>query len=762
MKQFLFFFIAIFFVTNTEAQFSRYIVKFKNKATNPYSLSNPSNYLSTKAINRRTTYGIAIDSSDLPITPRYIDSVRLAGAVTILNSSKWLNQISIQTTDNAALTKINNLSFVKSVNAIAARTTLNVTNPTPQKNKFSSEEITAINLTNKTTATQDYYNYGITYNEIHLHNGEFLHNIGMRGQNMLVAVLDGGFFSYNTLNAFDSINANNQVLQTWDFVARESSVTEDDSHGMSCFSTIAGNIPGTFVGNAPKANFVLYRTEDAASEYPIEEHNWACGVERADSIGADIITSSLGYTTFDNISFDYSYASMNGNTTLSANAAKIANRKGILSFVSMGNDGNNSWKYLSTAADTDSLVSVGAVNTLGTVGNFSSYGPSFDGRVKPECSAVGVSAYVQNSNNTIGAGNGTSYATPKLAGLVTCLWQAFPEFNNIAIRDALIKSGSIYNTPNNRIGYGITDVKKAFILLLNNYANITSASINNCITTINFKSKDVSLMNYEIERLVPGQSTYTKIATINGSGTILSNKTYQFTDTLKNIVSGNIIYRIKQIIDTNTNSYSYTYFYSPTLILNNACYNNLPITLTKFSGINNNNVNTLNWTTSSETNNTGFKIQQSTDGIIFKDVNFITTKALNGNSNNSINYTYDDTLQNIGDYYYRLKSIDKNGHYFYSSIIKLQYQKTSNNYFTIVPNPTKNKCMVRFLLTDAIGKLNIRVADISGKILLQINTKKDFGISDFEVPTQHLAKGNYIIGIFDDNKMLAHQILIKL
>ncbi len=570
MKKNLLLLIILFSFFHSNAQFSKYIIKFKNKGTSPYSISTPSNYLSVRAITRRTNYGITIDSSDLPITPRYIDSVRLAGTVTILNSSKWLNQISIQTTDNTALAKINGFSFVLSVTGIAAKTT-NTDIIIPKNNKFSSEEIKESTYTSKTTNTQDYFSYGNTYNEIHLHNGEFLHNIGMRGQNMMVAVLDAGFYNYTSLKAFDSINANNQVLQTWDFVAREASVVEDDSHGMSCLSTIAGNIPGTFMGNAPKANFVLYRTEDAPTEYPIEEHNWACGAERADSIGADIISSSLGYTTFDNSSLDYTYANMNGNTTISAKAAKFISRKGLLAFVAMGNDGANSWKYLSTAADADSIISVGAVNTSGVIGNFSSYGPSSDGRIKPEMSAVGVSAYVQNSNNTIGAGNGTSYATPKMAGLGTCLWQAFPESNNMAIRNALIKSSSIFSTPNDRIGYGIPNIKNAFIILLNSYAKITAATITNCKTTISFKSKDVGFMKYEIERLIPGQTAYTKIANMQGSGTILSNKTYTYIDTLNNVSAGTIKYRIKQTIDTANAATSFTYFDSVSVNLTSAC-----------------------------------------------------------------------------------------------------------------------------------------------------------------------------------------------
>lgn len=554
-----------------QAQISRYLVKFKNKATNPYSFSTPTAYLTQRAIDRRTAYGITIDSTDLPITPRYIDSVRLAGSVTILNKSKWLNQISIQTTDASALAKINALPFVESVSNIAARSIVLIENTTP---KFEAlRNSTELTIFARNQSTQDYFNYGNTTTEIKLQNGDFLHNIGMRGQGMLVAVLDAGFFQYKTLPSFDSMNINNQVVQTWDFVARDTSVVEDDSHGMSCLSTIAGNIPGTFVGNAPKANFALYRTEDVSSEYPIEEFNWVCGLERADSIGAQIASTSLGYTTFDNATFDHTYSQMNGKITTAAKGGTFAHRKGLLLFSSMGNDGNNSWRYLSTPADIDSTISVGAVTSAGIVGGFSSYGPAFDGRVKPEASAPGVNVYVQSAGGSIVTGNGTSYACPKMAGLGTCLWQAFPEFNNYTVRDAIIKSGSIYNTPNDRIGYGIPDMKKAFVQLLNRYAKITSATTTNCKTTLVWNSKDVGSMKYEIERKLPTDINYIKVGELAGSGTILSNKTgLQFLDnTILNGTSGTIKYRIKQIVDTSSAGLTSTYFDSATVVIAAPC-----------------------------------------------------------------------------------------------------------------------------------------------------------------------------------------------
>lgn len=292
-------------------QLNRYIIRFRHKGDNPYSLNNPSAYLSPRAITRRTRYNIPIDSADLPITPRFVDSVQLAGAVTILNQSKWLNSITIRTTDAAALARINSFPFVVSAMPIASRHNGVVVGD-------AAEEVIGHAIATQRT-NSDVFNYGSSATQIRMHNGQFLHNIGLRGQGMQIGMLDGGYNSYLTLRAFDSARAAGQILDTWDFVARHASVNEDDAHGMQCFSVIAANIPGSFVGAAPKAGFYLYRTEDVASEFPIEEHNWVCGVERIDSAGGDVVSSSLGYSDgMTDPSFNHTYTEMNGNTTIAA------------------------------------------------------------------------------------------------------------------------------------------------------------------------------------------------------------------------------------------------------------------------------------------------------------------------------------------------------------------------------------------------------------------------------------------------------------
>jgi serine protease AprX len=554
----------------TGAQVSRYIIKFKDKGSNPYSLNNPSAYLSQRAIDRRIKFSIAIDSTDLPVTPRYIDSVRLSGAVTILNASKWLNSVTIRTNDANALAKINSFPFVQSVSGIALRTN----NSTVPVNKFNIErQQQPLSQLKETGITSDFYNYGSSFTQVHIHNGEFLHNIGLRGQNMIIGMLDAGFNNYLTLKAFDSARINGQISGVYDFVVKDSSVNEDDAHGMECFSTIAANIPGQFVGTAPKANFYLFRTEDASNEYPIEEHNWVCGAERVDSAGGDVISSSLGYNTFDAplTSANHTYADMNGNVTMAAMGADLAAKKGMLVVVSAGNEGANSWKYIVTPADGDSVMAVGAVSASGSVAGFSSYGPSSDGQIKPDVASLGVATVIQLPGNVIGTGNGTSFACPNMAGLATCLWQAFPEFNNMKIIDALRLSANKASAPDDRVGYGIPDVRKALMILLKDFSTST-ASVSNCTATIQWTSKDVSSMKYEIERKLPGQNSFVKIAEQNGTGTVFGTRTvYQYQDVLSGVTAGTIIYRIRQIADTSVAGFTADYIDTTSVALQTAC-----------------------------------------------------------------------------------------------------------------------------------------------------------------------------------------------
>lgn len=440
-----------------QAQFTKYVVSLKDKAGTLYSVSRPSEFLSQRAIERRVRQGIPVDESDLPLSKVYLDSIRSAGNVVVLDQSKWLNQVCIETSDSIALQKINNFSFVKNTKPVKREIQSHF-----QERKKWNEKINIITSPLSPPQPGAAYLYGNSFDQIHIHNGESLHDKGFHGEGMLIALIDAGFYHFKSLPAFDSVRSNHQIIETYDFVENEQNVDEDHVHGMMCFSIIAGNIPGALVGSAPKADFLLYRSEDTNSEMPVEEQYWAAAAERADSAGADVISTSLGYNTFDNPVFDHTYADLNGHTTIAAKAAAFAAKKGMIVLVAAGNEGNSNWHFITTPGDADSILTVGAIDVSGQVASFSSYGPSADGRVKPTVASVGVATALSSSTGEIAGGNGTSFATPNLAGLVTCLWQAFPDFKSWEIIDAVKKSSSIYNAPDDRIGYGIPDFSKAF------------------------------------------------------------------------------------------------------------------------------------------------------------------------------------------------------------------------------------------------------------------------------------------------------------
>ncbi|QNA43347.1 S8 family serine peptidase [Lacibacter sediminis] len=538
----------LFTAVESNGQRTKHVIFFTDKNETTFSLAQPSSYLSARAVARRTKYGIAVDSTDLPVVEKYVDSVRLAGNVTILGRLRWMNAVIIQTNDAAALSKINTFPFVKKRDSIAYRKV----NARLIDNK--SYNITPYVSTNQRQQQlfADSLNYGNTATQINIHNGAFLHNIGARGQNMQIAFLDGGYFGYLSNPFFDSVRNQNRILATRDFVLNETSVNEDDAHGMACFSIVAGNIPGSYIGSAPYASFYLLRTEDVGSEQLIEEYNWGSGAEYADSAGVDVISSSVGYSTFDDPAYNHSYADMNGNTTIVSRYADLAAKKGMLLVNSAGNEGSKTWKYIVAPADADSVLSVGAVNSSGIIAAFSSFGPTSDGQIKPDVVSVGQGTFLSTSGGTVGTSSGTSFSGPNMAGLATCLWQLFPEFNSYKIIETLRKSADRYTAPHEQYGYGLPDMKKATGILLADLSN-SNASITNCTATLQWNSKDLSAMQYIVQRKLPGESTYTNIQTIAAKGSTFSAQNYQYNDVAT--VAGIIDYRILQVIDTSTAGY---------------------------------------------------------------------------------------------------------------------------------------------------------------------------------------------------------------
>ncbi|HEY0608164.1 MAG TPA: S8 family serine peptidase [Chitinophaga sp.] len=437
------------------AQVPRYLISFTDKHNSPYRLDAPSGYLSERALQRRTRHQISIDSTDLPVNPAYIDSILKAGNVQLVYTLRWTNQAVIRTSDAEALQKIQELSFVKDVHQNANRM---------MDDGWERME-PIITAPARRTGTQD-IDYGSAYTQIHLHEGEYLHNRSMKGDGMMIAVFDAGFLSVNNSSAFSWLRDRQKIIATRNFTDNTADVYSYDDHGTHCLSILAANLPGEMTGTAPEAAYVLLRTEEQDTEQPIEEVNWAAGAELADSLGVDVISSSLGYNTFDDPDFNHTYAQMDGHSLAITRAADMAAAKGMIVVNSAGNEGNLNWRYLLAPADGDSVLTVGAVSSQRQVASFSSYGPAADGRVKPDVAGLGVGTSFITSDGSVGAGNGTSYACPVVAGLVACLWQAFPRRSNMEILQAVKASASRYTSPDNRMGYGIPNFRAAYDTLL--------------------------------------------------------------------------------------------------------------------------------------------------------------------------------------------------------------------------------------------------------------------------------------------------------
>ena len=432
-----------------------FLVSFKDKSTTEYSLSNPTSFLSQKAIERRTKIGIGIDSLDLPVSSACIDSVLNRG-FSLKCKVKWFNSIVISTLDSSSVSQLLTMNLVKSVQFVGYITS--------QKN--NSEKKSKESVSNNKSSLMD---YGDAYTQINMLGGDLMHDLGYKGEGVLIAVLDAGFLNANNVEQLSHLFENNRVKGTWNFVDNTSNVYQvySGSHGTNVLSIISGYSPGNIIGAAPNADFLLLRTENGDSEYIVEEYNWAAGAAYADSAGADVINSSLGYTTFQDTSMDHSYSDMNGKVAPSSIAATIAARKGIIVCNSAGNDGSKSWRYIGAPADADSILTVGAVDSERNYASFSSIGKSFDGRVKPDVTAMGKLTTTVTPYGDVIKGNGTSFSSPLIAGLSACLVQSHPTLTNFQIMDAIKKSASQFSAPDEKYGYGIPNFNFANLLLNN-------------------------------------------------------------------------------------------------------------------------------------------------------------------------------------------------------------------------------------------------------------------------------------------------------
>jgi serine protease AprX len=441
----------------------KFWVELKDKAASPYSIDKPEEFLSKRAIERRKKFNIPVTEEDFPVNPAYIQQIAATG-VKVLNTSRWLNGISIETADNSALKKLIALSFIKTIDKIGVHSNKDNASLDYLMEVFQAlgddDEKDGKKPTEKVEEYTEAY-YGDGFAQAQMLNAPALHKLGYTGKGVVVAILDGGFMNVNKIKTFKHLYNNGLLLGTWDFVKLDSNVFDDTNHGMNVLSCMAANTPGKMVGTAPGAMFWLLRTEDANTEYIIEEYNWATGAEFADSAGADIINSSLGYSTFDDNSTNHTHRQLNGKSSAASRAATIAAKKGIIVCNAAGNEGNDNWTYLGAPADAEGIITVGGVNNDSTHADFSSYGPTGDGRLKPELSALATNAYVANVNDVFRPGQGTSFATPILCGAVACLRQAHPDKTVQEIINALELSATQFAHPDTVLGYGIPDLMKA-------------------------------------------------------------------------------------------------------------------------------------------------------------------------------------------------------------------------------------------------------------------------------------------------------------
>ena len=453
---FLLLFLAVAAFASAQVATDIYWVQFTDKADSPYSIDNPEAYLSPRALQRRANLGISIDEYDIPVNPQYLQAVAACGA-ELLNPSKWLNGVSVHVTDTSVMQAINALPFVSTV-----RNCPNDLKAQERKQRWFANELSPV------AANRGMYGYyGGAVTQVKQLKVNALHDMGYDGTGIVVAILDGGFYGTDTHPCFDNMREEGRLLGVRDYVYGSTTVYSQSTHGTSCLSTMAAYDPDQMVGTAPKASYYLIHTEDAGTENIIEEYNWVSGAEYADSLGVDVCSTSLGYIDFDMPQWDHPFAHFDGHTAPMTIGAEIAASRGMICINAAANEGPGTCT-LGIPADAEHILTIGAVDADGNRASFSSVGPTYDGRIKPDVMAMGQDTYVASGFQDYGLyynGSGTSFATPVLAGAVACLRQARPYASVQEICDVIRQCGDRADNPDSYYGYGVPDFSQALALL---------------------------------------------------------------------------------------------------------------------------------------------------------------------------------------------------------------------------------------------------------------------------------------------------------
>ena len=439
----------LLFTINSYSQQDAWVY-LTDKPNQASALINPISILTQKALDRKQNNGIAIDARDVPVHEPYIATLKAQTGITVMAKSKWFNAVHVRGTE-ADILALNNLAFVDDIDF--ADNSLDMGSRSQIASQITDIEDESI-----------VFNYGNTQNQVEMINVDDLHLDDFTGEGITIAVMDSGFPNVNTMGAFQRLRDNGDLLDGYDFVTRNPDVYANtlSSHGTRVLSTMAAFVQDQYVGTAPDASYYLFLTEDATSENPIEESYWVEAAERADSLGVDMINTSLGYTQYDNANYSYTPADMNGQVTFISKGAEIAAEKGILVVVSAGNSGAGAWQTVGAPADSPAVLSIGGVDENGDYVAFSSQGGTAQvGYQKPDVVARAGLAYVVSETNTITQNNGTSFSGPIVCGGIASLWQAMPNASPTEIKDYVRQSASQYSMPDDLLGYGIPDLSLA-------------------------------------------------------------------------------------------------------------------------------------------------------------------------------------------------------------------------------------------------------------------------------------------------------------